>query len=95
MNASLAWLWHAVRARKKAILRPFPAPGVVHSEQIDERLFQTQQEQLEWAKNRIPVGYIGDAEDEALFVVYLSSPRARYITGELVYVDGGAKRFSH
>ena len=71
------------------------SPGIVHSEQIDERLFPTEQAQHDWAQTQIPVGYIGDAEDVALMAVFLSSPRARYITGEVIYVDGGAKRYSH
>jgi 3-oxoacyl-[acyl-carrier protein] reductase len=71
------------------------APGIVHSEQIDKRVFPTEAEQLAWADSHIPVGYIGEAEDVALMAVFLSSPRARYITGEVIYVDGGAKRCPH
>jgi 3-oxoacyl-[acyl-carrier protein] reductase len=71
------------------------SPGIVHSEQIDERVFPTEQEQQDWARAEIPVGYIGEAEDVALMAVFLCSPRARYITGEVIYVDGGAKRYSH
>ena len=47
---------------------------------------------LTCAESQIPVGHIGDAEDVALTAVFLSSPRARHITGEVVYIDGGAKR---
>jgi 3-oxoacyl-[acyl-carrier protein] reductase len=71
------------------------SPGIVHSEQIDERVFPSEEEQQNWARTQIPVGYIGDAEDVALVAVFLSSPRARYINGEVIYVDGGAKRFAH
>jgi 3-oxoacyl-[acyl-carrier protein] reductase len=71
------------------------SPGIVHSEQIDERVFPSEREQQEWAQTQIPSGYIGDAEDVALMAVFLCSPRARYITGEVIYVDGGAKRYSH
>ena len=71
------------------------SPGIVHSEQIDERVFPTEEDQHNWAQTQIPVGYIGDAEDVALAAVFLCSPRARYITGEVLYVDGGAKRFAH
>jgi 3-oxoacyl-[acyl-carrier protein] reductase len=71
------------------------SPGIVHSEQIDERVFPSEEEQQKWAQTQIPVGYIGDALDVALLAGFLSSPRARYITGEVIYVDGGAKRFSH
>jgi 3-oxoacyl-[acyl-carrier protein] reductase len=68
------------------------SPGIVHSEQIDERVFPTAEAQQAWAENNIPAGYIGEADDVALFAVFLSSPRARYINGEVICVDGGAKR---
>jgi len=71
------------------------SPGIVHSEQIDERVFPSLQEQEDYAGKEIPVGYIGEAEDVALMAVFLCSPRARYITGEVIYVDGGAKRYPH
>jgi 3-oxoacyl-[acyl-carrier protein] reductase len=71
------------------------SPGIVHSEQIDERVFPTEQAQQDWARTEIPVCYIGEAEDVALMAVFLSSPRARYITGEVIYVDGGSKRYPH
>ncbi|MBV8481740.1 MAG: SDR family oxidoreductase [Verrucomicrobia bacterium] len=71
------------------------SPGIVHSEQIDERVFPDRKEQEDYAGKEIPVGYIGEAEDVALMAVFLCSPRARYITGEVIYVDGGAKRYPH
>ena len=39
-------------------------------------------------------GYFGDPEDMAYLIAILASPRARYITGELIYVDGGMHRFA-
>jgi len=42
-----------------------------------------------------PAGYIGEPEDLAVLVAWLSSPKARYINGQVIYVDGGARRFSH
>ena len=71
------------------------SPGIVHSEQIDERVFPTLQEQQDYARTAIPLGYIGEAEDVAVMAVFLCSPRARYITGEVIYVDGGSKRYPH
>ncbi|MCK1335524.1 SDR family oxidoreductase [Bradyrhizobium sp. 38] len=38
--------------------------------------------------------YIGEPEDLAVLVAFLASPLARYITGQVVHVDGGARRFS-
>jgi 3-oxoacyl-[acyl-carrier protein] reductase len=60
------------------------SPGIVHSEQIDERVFPTVESQREWADNNIPTGYIGEAGDAALVADFLSSPRARYINGEVI-----------
>jgi len=67
------------------------APGRIHSEQIDTRLHPTAESRAEFAKN-IPLGYFGDPGDVAFLVAFLCSPRARYITGERIHVDGGLHR---
>jgi len=38
---------------------------------------------------RIPMGHWGEAEDIASVAVFLASPAARYINGEVLTVDGG------
>jgi 3-oxoacyl-[acyl-carrier protein] reductase len=67
------------------------APGRIHSEQIDTRLHPTPESQAKFARN-IPLGYFGDPCDVAFLVAFLCSPRARYITGERIHVDGGLHR---
>lgn len=69
-------------------------PWRIHSEQVDERLYPTPEAQAEAVKD-IPVGFIGEPEDLAVLVAFLCSPRARYITGQVIHVDGGARHYSH
>ncbi len=70
-------------------------PGRIHSEQIDRRLLPTEDAQRAWVAENCPAGYIGEPQDLAVLVAFLSSPLARYINGQVIYVDGGARRFSH
>ena len=67
------------------------APGRIHSEQIDQRLHPTRENQEQFAK-QIPLGYFGDPSDMANLVTFLCSPKARYISGERIHVDGGLHR---
>jgi len=64
-------------------------PGRIHSEQIDQRVHPTREDQEQFAKANIPLGFFGDPEDMAYLAAFLCSPRARYITGQRIYVDGG------
>jgi 3-oxoacyl-[acyl-carrier protein] reductase len=70
-------------------------PGRIHSEQIDTRIMPTEEAQRDWAEREVPVGYIGEPEDLGVLVAFLCSPRARYITGQVIHVDGGTRRFPH
>lgn len=64
-------------------------PGRIHSEQIDQRVHPTPEDQEQFAKANIPLGYFGDPEDMANLAAFLCSRKARYITGQRIYVDGG------
>jgi 3-oxoacyl-[acyl-carrier protein] reductase len=67
-------------------------PGRIHSEQIDERLHPTAESREQFIKANIPIGHFGEPEDMAWIAAFLCSERARYITGQRMYVDGGMHR---
>ncbi len=71
------------------------APGRLHSEQIDTRIMPDEASRIAWAEREVPVGYIGDPRDLAVLATFLASPLARYITGQVVHVDGGTRRSPH
>jgi 3-oxoacyl-[acyl-carrier protein] reductase len=66
-------------------------PGRIHSEQI---LRNYTPEYRQWqADNEIPMGRYGEPQDMADLVCFLASPRAGYITGTVIPVDGGLRRY--
>jgi 3-oxoacyl-[acyl-carrier protein] reductase len=69
-------------------------PGRINSEQILGRLHPTEENRRAFIDANIPVGYFGEPEDLAYLVAFLASPLARYITGEVIHVDGGMHRFA-
>lgn len=66
-------------------------PGRIMSEQI-RRNYTPEYRQWQ-ADNEIPVGRYGEPEDIANLVTFLVSPRAGYITGTVIPVDGGLRRY--
>jgi 3-oxoacyl-[acyl-carrier protein] reductase len=66
-------------------------PGRIMSEQI---LRNYTPEYRQWqSEHEIPVGEYGQPEDIANLVCFLASPLARYITGAVIPVDGGLRRY--
>lgn len=73
------------------------APGGIATEGASKPLegsgmTKEQQEamQAEFAKSRVPLGRMGRPAEIAAVVLFLASPAASYVTGELVVADGGA-----
>jgi 3-oxoacyl-[acyl-carrier protein] reductase len=66
-------------------------PGRIHSAQID-RIWPTEQAKQAEVEANVPIGRFGDPEELAAMIAFLASPRASYVTGALIPVDGGLLR---
>jgi 3-oxoacyl-[acyl-carrier protein] reductase len=65
------------------------APGYIRTAQALSREHSLGPEGLEAAASFIPMGRVGEPEDIADVILFLASDAARYITGQIVTVDGG------
>jgi 3-oxoacyl-[acyl-carrier protein] reductase len=66
-------------------------PGRIDSEQI--RRNYSPERRAKEEREEIPVGEYGKPEDAAHLICFLASPLARYITGTVIPVDGGMRRY--
>ncbi|MDD9267430.1 SDR family NAD(P)-dependent oxidoreductase [Paenibacillus sp. GCM10023248] len=68
--------------------------GKIRSDQL-EKAWQREAPELTWeeyardSRHAIPLGRIGDAEEAASVITFLSSQAASYVTGTSVNIDGG------
>jgi 3-oxoacyl-[acyl-carrier protein] reductase len=67
-------------------------PGRIMSEQIRRKY--SEEYRAEQSAKEIPVGRYGEPEELASLAVFLASPVALYITGAVLPVDGGLRRYA-
>jgi 3-oxoacyl-[acyl-carrier protein] reductase len=67
-------------------------PGRIMSEQI--RRNYPEEHRKSHAAAEIPAGAYGEPEDLAALAVFLASPVAHYISGAVIPVDGGLRRYA-
>jgi 3-oxoacyl-[acyl-carrier protein] reductase len=67
-------------------------PGRIMSEQIRRKY--SDEFRAEQSARDIPVGRYGEPEELAALAVFLASPVASYITGTVMPVDGGLRRYA-
>jgi 3-oxoacyl-[acyl-carrier protein] reductase len=61
------------------------APGVIRTDLVSDALREHESDYLA----QIPLARIGEPEEVAQLILFLLSPKASYITGQIVHVNGG------
>ncbi len=64
------------------------APTVIVTD-LNRELIKTQPELYKAVLDRIPVGRLGEADDILGALVFLASPAAAFVNGQILHVDGG------
>ncbi|MDF2434862.1 MAG: 3-oxoacyl-[acyl-carrier protein] reductase, partial [Mucilaginibacter sp.] len=72
------------------------SPGILVTDQIRNdfipRVLPTADDEKRFLSHDVPAGHFGEPSDAAHLIAFLCSPKAGYITGQRVYVDGGWNR---
>jgi NAD(P)-dependent dehydrogenase (short-subunit alcohol dehydrogenase family) len=63
------------------------APGFIKTKMTEDVLENEAFNSL--VKSSTPLGYVGETEDIANAAIYLASDESKYVTGSILYVDGG------
>ena len=65
------------------------APSYFDGTELMDKVFEANPQTREHSMSRTPMGRLGKPEDLEGAVVFLASDAARFITGHILYVDGG------
>ncbi len=60
-------------------------PGYIHTDTVDVLTDKQKETIMTW----IPMAHFGEVEDIAHMVAFLSSSKAKYVTGQVISIDGG------
>lgn len=63
------------------------APGPIRTPMTAERLVDP--DQVAWLEGRVPLGRVGEPEEMAQVALFLLSDQSSYVTGTVIYADGG------
>jgi 3-oxoacyl-[acyl-carrier protein] reductase len=61
------------------------SPGYIHTDTVDVLSDKQKDTIMTW----IPMAHFGEVDDIAHMIAYLASEKAKYITGQIISVDGG------
>jgi len=70
------------------------APGRINSRQVRERLHPTPDSRDGYIADNIPLGRFGTPEEFGFMAACLASPRAAYVSGAMIPIDGGMIRLA-
>jgi NAD(P)-dependent dehydrogenase (short-subunit alcohol dehydrogenase family) len=82
MTRGMAAEWGEYGVRVNAI-----APGFILTD-LSRKLW-SDSKMLNWAETNTPLKRLGDVEDLVGTAIYLASPASVFMTGQVLYVDGG------
>ncbi len=82
MTRALAMEWGPHGIRVNAL-----APGFILTD-LTRRLWSDETME-EWGRSNTPLGRLGQSEDLIGTALFLASPAAAFLTGQILYVDGG------
>lgn len=89
MSKALAVEWAGRGVRVNAL-----APGYVRTALV-ERLLEAERLDERKLRERTPLGRLGRVEEIADLALYLASDSARYVTGQVVGIDGGWSAYGY